>query len=128
MALGNAKLFLEKAMKDAELNEKVRMKGSGDVAALAEGMGYDFMPEELETALQEFRQAPSSVPETLETEEMDRVTGSGIWSGEDAPDGHEMGCIIAYHGIEWQYEHEIWCKLVYFCYINNIGGISMYGV
>ena len=46
MALENAKQFLVKTMKDAELSEKVRMKDPGDVAALAEKMGFDFTAEE----------------------------------------------------------------------------------
>ena len=35
--------------------------------------------------------------------------------GEDAPDGHEMGCIWFYHHYIYQKEMNIWCKKSYYC-------------
>ena len=121
MALEHAKKFLEKAMKEPELNERIRMMETGEVVTSARNMGFDFIPEELDAALQEFRQAANQIPEALDTDEMSRASGASLWNGEDAPDGHEMGCMMTYHGREWSIEHDVWCKLMYSCYFMNIG-------
>ena len=31
-------------------------------------------------------------------------------NGEEAPDGHEMGCFLSYHHAAWQHENGVDCK------------------
>ena len=72
MALGNAKQFLEQAMKDEALRARVSEKE----------------PEE--------------------------VAGGDFWAGDDAPDGHEMGCFITFHQWWTCEENKWWCHNYYY--------------
>ena len=47
-------------------------------------------------AREELRNGDSSVT-TLDVEDLDKVAGGVLWFGEDAPDGHEMGCVCTYY-------------------------------
>ena len=38
-----------------------------------------------------------------------------FWTGEKAPDGHEMGCFAIYYSYAWQRDHDIWCRHEYYC-------------
>ena len=42
--------------------------------------------------------------------------------GEDAPDGHEMGCGFFYHKYDWSKKNNTWCKQEYYCLENNYIG------
>ena len=51
----------------------------------------------------------------LNPDELDKAAGGWLWTSEDAPDGHEMGCIASYHHYNWSKENGIWCKQDYYC-------------
>ena len=124
MSMDHAKQFLEKMMNDETLHKKVSIEEPKRVAAIAAELGYEFTSEELERALKELRNTTGQTPEKLSSEEMNLITGSGIWDGEDAPDGHEMGRFISYHRRDWSYENDIYCKQMYWCVRNHWGGAA----
>ena len=70
--------------------------------------------EELEQAVKAMRQEAEE-PKELTLDEMDKAAGGVWWTGEDAPDGHEMGCAISWHHYTYQKENNIWCNMSYYC-------------
>ena len=40
------------------------------------------------------------IKKELNNEELDKVAGGVFWCGPDAPDGHEVGCLLNYY-ISW---------------------------
>ena len=57
----------------------------------------------------------SREPKELTPDELDKAAGGTWWTGEDAPDGHEMGCAISWHHYTYQKENNIWCNMSYYC-------------
>ena len=117
MVLENAKQFLEQVLKDEPLRARVREKEPAEVVSIARELGFDVTAEELEEAVQAMRQASASKERMKELgpDELDDVAGGTCWVGEDAPDGHEMGCFIFYHQLAYSKENNVWCKEVYYC-------------
>ena len=117
MALENAKMFLNQIMKDKALRARVAGKAPDGVAVIAKELGFDVTAEELKQAEQDLR-IPSTTgekPVEMNLDDMDKVAGGAAFMGEDAPDGHEMGCLWAYHHYNYQKENNIWCQKAYYC-------------
>lgn len=91
------------------------------VEARAHGLGYDVALDDIVQAVADRRATTSDEPVELDESELDSVVGG--W--EDAPDGHEMGCFLFWHGKSWQRENEVWCKRDFYCYTNWDGCICM---
>ncbi len=71
--------------------------------------------EELSQAENELRHAAySEAVVELGSDELDKVAGGAMWHGEDAPDGHEMGCFFAYHTRAYSEETGNWCKYLHY--------------
>ena len=116
MALENARKFLEQVMKDKALRARTAEKEPAEVVAIARELGLEATAEELEQAVKAMRQEAEE-PKELTLDEMDKAAGGVWWTGEDAPDGHEMGCAISWHHYMYQKENNIWCNKTYYC--NN---------
>ena len=114
MALENARAFLEQVMKDKALRARTAEKEPAEVVAIARELGLEVTAEELEQAVKAMRQEAEE-PKELTLDEMDKAAGGVWWTGEDAPDGHEMGCAISWHHYTYQKENNIWCNLAYYC-------------
>ena len=114
MALENARAFLEQVMKDNALRARTAEKEPAEVVAIARELGLEVTAEELEQAVKAMRQEAEE-PKELTLDEMDKAAGGVWWTGEDAPDGHEMGCAISWHHYMYQKENNIWCNLAYYC-------------
>ncbi len=54
----------------------------------------------MNTATTELKEERAEQPEleSLPADKLDRVVGGMFFDGEDAPDGHEMGCLISING------------------------------
>ena len=100
MSVENVNKFKKELVENKEVKEKVEkelesFKDSGKkerdlIPDIARKLGYDFTDEE-------FKEANKIVSD----EELSNVSGGKFWCGEDAPDGHELDCILTwYHG--WQ--------------------------
>ena len=117
MALENAKKFLEQAMKDEALRARVSEKEPEEVAAIAGELGFEVTAAELTQAELALRRASAKGEENMElsVNDLDQVAGGDFWAGDDAPDGHEMGCAISWHHYTYQKENNIWCNMSYYC-------------
>lgn len=118
MSKENAKEFLKKVISDEALRERLNEKTPEQTAVIAAESGYDLTAEDLLAAEAELRREKSSNTVELSLEEMDNAAGGMLWEYEDAPDGHELGCIITYHSKSWARENKVWCKDTYYCYQN----------
>ena len=116
MALENAKKFLEQAMKDEALRARVSEKEPGEVAAIAGELGFEVTAAELTQAELALRLAPANREKSVElnVNDLAQVAGGDFWAGDDAPDGHEMGCLITYHQWWTCEENKWWCHNYYY--------------
>ena len=116
MALENAKKFLEQAMKDEALRARVSEKEPGEVAAIAGELGFEVTAAELTQAELALRLAPANREKSVElnVNDLAQVAGGMCWDGDDAPDGHEMGCFITYHQWWTCEENKWWCHNYYY--------------
>ena len=80
--------------------------------------------DELIEAEKEFRkelaEKNDAQAKKISLDDLDSVAGGTCWEGEDAPDGHEMGCNVCYHYYDYSKETGNWCKNKYFCITGNI--------
>lgn len=115
MAFEKEKEFLAKMMSDEGLRAKVDAADPEQIVKIAQEAGYDITGEDLEKAVKEARAEADSKGVKMSVDDMDKVAGGSVWGGDDAPDGHEMGCAIFYHGYAWQEENNIYCREMYYC-------------
>ena len=115
MALENARKFLEQVMKDKALRACTAEKEPAEVVAIAKELGFDVTAEELEEAIKAMRKAAGEATKELSIDELGKVAGGIFWTGEDALDGHEMGCFMTYHHHQWSVDNNIWCKSTFYC-------------
>ena len=118
MSIEEAKRFLEQVKADEQLQKRVSELNPDEVEGFAKELGFDVTGEDLEKALRQLRQTEEQ-PKELNPDELDNVAGGAWFLGEDAPDGHEMGCDITYHHYAYQRDNKIWCKKDYYCDSNN---------
>lgn len=114
MSIETAKRFLEQVKADEQLQKRMSGLKPGEVEGFAKELGFDVTGEEVEKALRQLRETGEQ-PKDLDPDELDNVAGGYWWMGEDAPDGHEMGCDITYHHYSYQKENNIWCNKEYYC-------------
>ena len=71
---------------------------------------------ELTQAELALRRASAKGEENMElsVNDLDQVAGGDFWTGDDAPDGHEMGCFITYHQWWTCEENKWWCHNYYY--------------
>ena len=116
MALENAKKFLDQAMKYEALRARLSEKEPGEVAAIAGELGFEVTAAELTQAELALRLAPANREKSVElnVNDLAQVAGGMFWDGDDAPDGHEMGCFITYHQWWTCEENKWWCHNYYY--------------
>lgn len=114
MALDNAKRFLGQMMKDGEMLKDIGNKDPDEVVKIARNLGFDVTADELDEALKVMRQTNRDAMQQLTPDELDNIAGGMFWEGDDAPDGHELGCFATYHHYSYQKENKIWCQHFYY--------------
>ena len=130
MAIEKVKELLKTVRNDPQAQEVLqKLDKFADVegiiryfAEAAKRLGFDLTEEEIREGFKEAeaqrRKRTAVVTDEIEKlpdDEMESAAGGVLWDGEDAPDGHEMGCILTYHGRNWQIEHGIWCEHSFYC-------------
>ncbi len=86
---------LLKALKSEENKKLVEelvksgKKESESLVEVASKLGYEVTADELGKAFAETRE--------LDDEELEKVSGGIFWFGDDAPNGHEVGCLAFYY-------------------------------
>ena len=127
MAIEKVKELLETVKTNPKAKEL--LKGAGEpkseedmirlCAEIAPKLGFDITEAEIRAGVAEMerqrREKTSAGIETLSDEDAEKASGGILWNGEEAPDGHELGCYLTYHDYGYQKEKGIWCKRVYFC-------------
>ena len=112
---------LNKFQKDLEEKEKLRKKFDEEMASegvtsekdyksvvkIAQKLGYDITEEDFETA--KSANVENMEKGELSDDELDKVAGGAWWQGPDAPDGHEVGCVMFYY-LTW---HEYYSKNIH---------------
>ena len=110
--------FLKKVISDEALKVRLAVKAPAQAAAVAAELGFEVTEDELLAAEKELRaQSKKSSAEVVELNgetDMDGAAGGAFWHGDDAPDGHEMGCDAFYHGYEYSKETGVWCAKEYY--------------
>ena len=115
MSMETAKRLIEELQTNDELKAKVQdITDPAQLVKAAVEAGYEVTAEEMTEAEKEFR-AEKAQKTRLSIEELDAVAGGAVWQGEDAPDGHELGCGVSYHDYDYQKENNIWCHESYYC-------------
>ncbi|MBR5088530.1 MAG: hypothetical protein IK093_03795 [Ruminiclostridium sp.] len=85
----------------------------------ANDSGFDVTMEDLlevEKALREAK-AEETDEVALSLDDVEDVAGGATVTinGEDASDGHEIGCDASWHGYNWCEDNNEWCKKDFYC-------------
>ena len=84
-----------------ELREKLLTADSAEkVAELLKADGQEVEPNDVEKLWAEVTKYRQKDDRKLSVDELDAVSGGVFWLGDDAPDGHELGC--------WKFWYESW--------------------
>ncbi len=129
MAMEQAAQFLQEMRTNEKIKERLgdlseitdEKRAYGLLADAAKNAGFEVTEEELEEAVkarqQELLQQAGEVSESIQSlkvEDLDQVAGGYWWAADDSPiDGHELFCLLTYHGIEWSKENDDWCTKNY---------------
>ncbi len=118
----------KKLIADLQSSEELKAKVNGitdpvELLKIAVEAGYDVTAEEMIEAEKEKRAEQSkNTDEKLALDDLEGAAGGELWGGEDAPDGHEMGCLMSYYGMDYQRDNNIWCRHEYYCTNANYEG------
>ena len=94
-----------------ELREKLLTADSAEkVAELLKADGQEVEPDDVEKLWAEVTKKRQKDDRKLSVDELDAVSGGAFWLGEDAPDGHELGC--------WNIWYEDWDDF-YLAHVNE---------
>lgn len=94
--------------------KSVRKINPADIPDAARENGFEFTLEELEAVAEEYRKSRAEEPQKLNPDEIDNMAGGMYFTGDDAPDGHEMGCYVIYHSHQWSRDNDTWCSHTYY--------------
>ena len=121
-----SKEIAKKLMAELGTNEELRAKVKGvtdteELLKIAVEAGYDVTMEELIEAEHELkREKAAETDDKLSFDEIEEVAGGRYLSGNLAPDGHEMGCVISYHHSGYSRDNDQWCSSNYYCSGNSL--------
>ena len=94
-----------------ELREKLLTADSAEkVAELLKADGQEAGPDDVEKLWAEVTKFRQKDDRKLSVDELDAVSGGVFWLGNDAPDGHELGC--------WSFWYETWDDF-YLAHVNE---------
>ena len=94
-----------------ELREKLlTAKSSEEAAELLKANGREVGPDDVEKLWAEVTKYRQKDDRKLSVDELDAVSGGVFWLGDDAPDGHELGC--------WSFWYDTWDDF-YLAHVNE---------
>lgn len=116
MSKENAQKLFNELETNKELREKLAgLENPADIVKAAVEAGYEITEAELIEAEKELRKQRAQKTDELSPDELESASGGTFWQGEDAPDGREMGCFLAYHDYDYQWKNKMWCANNYWC-------------
>ena len=84
-----------------ELRQKLlAAKSAEEVTELLKADGQEVGPDDVEKLWAEVTKYRQKDDRKLSVDELDAVSGGVFWLGNDAPDGHELGC--------WSFWYDTW--------------------
>ena len=121
MSKESAKKLIAELQTNNELKAKIAgITAPAELTKKAVEAGYDVTEAELIEAEKEFRKEKAeSTDAKLSMDDLDAVAGGAYWRGEDAPDGHEMGCIACYYSEDWSKKTHNFCNHKYYVNTNS---------
>ena len=120
MSKERAKKLLVELQTNEELKAQIAgIPGPAEMVKKAVEAGYDVTLEELTEAEKAFRAEMAKKSDELTADELEGAAGGGLWTSEEAKDGHEFDCSISYHQYSYQKENGEWCKSASWCEKNN---------
>ena len=115
-----AKKLITELQTNTELKAKIAgIEDKDELVKIAVQNGYDITLEEMTEAEKEFRAEMAKKSDELSADELESAAGGGLWTSEEAKDGHEFDCSISYHQYSYQKESGEWCKSASWCEKNN---------
>ena len=94
-----------------ELREQLLgAKSAEEAAELLKANGKEVEPDDVEKLWAEVTKYRQKDERKLSVDELDAVSGGVFWLGDDAPDGHEIGC--------WNIWYEDWDDF-YLAHVNE---------
>ena len=119
MARTEAQRLFDDLEKNGELRAAMQGKEAEEAAEIAAEHGYDVTVDDILAEVQARRKrVPANSLRHVADDEIDMVAGGAMGTAEDAPDGHEIGCVLVYHDFSWCYENDIYCYEQFYCYNN----------
>ena len=110
-----AKELLKDAAEPRSEEDMIRL-----CADIAPKLGFDITEDEIRAGVeawtQERMKKTAADVEKLSDKDAEKASGGICWQGEDAPDGHELGCWMFYHDYDYQKKNNIWCERNMYCY------------
>jgi predicted ribosomally synthesized peptide with nif11-like leader len=113
--------FINELRTNVELyDNSLHVSSVDEMVEIAQKAGFDVTAEDLAEAEREARRLLSDESDkaadmvTLSSEELSDVSGGAFFLGEDASDGHEMGCFLSYHHDRFTES----CVSNYYCFMN----------
>jgi hypothetical protein len=113
-----ARQFIQELRTNTDLYDRsLKIDSVEEMVEFARNAGFDVDVESLIGAEQEARSILSAESDDaamaikLTPEEAEAIAGGEMWRGDDAADGHELGCSIAYHGKGYKEK----CRETYYC-------------
>ena len=115
MSKETAKKLIAELLENEELKAKIAgITDKDEIVKKAVEAGYDVTLEEMLEADSEYRTETAAktdaASEELSLDELERAAGGKLWHGENARDGHELGCAASYHGMDYSQEANDWCN------------------
>ena len=125
MPINEAKRFFDALQTDDVLANKVKSADPNDIVKIAADSGFDFTIEDLCVAEKDLRKKIAKDTDRqireISVNELDSAAGGDYGMGCEAPDGHELGCLITWHHDDYQIENKIWCKGACICENSFMG-------
>ena len=127
MAIEQVKKLLEAIKSDPKAQELLQgvsePKSEEDMirlcAEIAPKLGFDVTEADIREAVaamsRERMEKTAADVEKLPDDDVAQAAGGALWHNEDAPDGHEYGCVLCYHSEEWQIQNGYSCNIYHLC-------------
>ena len=117
--MGDVAKFIEELANNEAFAEKViKVSNSDEIIAIAADAGIQVTAEDLAEAEKQLKmevsRATEGEMEELTLDELENASGGAFFAGEDASDGHEMGCFIKWHKADDCKQLDEWCTFNYY--------------
>ena len=113
-----SKEIAKKLIAELQTNEELKIHTSvitdkNELVKKLNDSGYDVTLDELIEADREYKAETAAKTDAardeLSLDELESAAGGDFWVNDNGKDGHELFCIVSYHGWEYSREENDWC-------------------